>query len=527
MSEIKLLEKSLYDEFEIRGYWWIPDVGTHVPGTLIRKKDGTTLEIFGKLGKQNQQIVSQIIPREEGASVEEEILLETEAEPETEAELETDEETELEDDEGELPKVIWGFTEKGDQITILSYFLSDSTITIPGFQVESYYISEFLVGEHVYRLNELELESLSVEFTYMSKWLEMHTLHTEQMYVDGRFVGNQLQTRHPENMNVELPSIDAILENTGNFKWHSDWYEKANISFTSLFRLTANTSRDFEWYKDKMFSLQKLLTLLTGHSIYAKNISFRGLEEIENIAGMERRQNKKYKWFYNQVNEVKIKEKINSYDFTIQYPEISELFPCIVNNWFEKESNLDVVYDLYTNEFYKIMHLTSTFLNYVQAIEVYHRRSYDGKIINEEEYDAFKQVMTQFIENEAPKDLKPKLLGSLPHGNERSLNYRLKQLARSLQRDTKLFLFNSSSSVPSHLFQRIIDTRNYLTHYDPNNKNIIEVEDRYYAIQILKAFMTVLLFKELGMSEEFILYKLREDSHLSNNLDEANQVLEN
>lgn len=517
MSGTQLLKKTLYDEFEVRGYWWIPGTEGNVPGTLIRKKNSTTLEIFGGLEDSNQQIVRRIVPMEESSSADEELLLETKEEAEAETES----------NGYVFPEVIWGFTEIGEEITILSSDLINSKKTFPGFQVGTYHVSEFLVGRHILNVNELEIESLSVEFTYMAKWLEVRTLHSSPVFVEERFVGQQLRTVHPENMNVQLPSIDAVLENTGIFNWSSDWHEKADISFTSLFKLTSNTSKDFKWYLDKIFSMQKLLTLLTGHSIYAKNISFKGVEEAEIFVGRERQVKKDYKWFYDQINEVEIKEKIRPYDFTIKYSEISELFPCIVNNWFEKESYLDVVYDLFTDEFYKTMNLTSTFLNYVQAIEVYHRRSYDGKIIDETDYNVFQDMMREFIENEAPQELKPKLLSSLPYGNERTLSYRIKDLARGLQPETKLLLFNSSKSVPARLFLRIVDTRNYLTHYDPNNKNIIETEDRYYAIQILKAFMTVLLFKELGMNEDFILNKLSQVRHLEDNLAEANERLEN
>lgn len=517
MSGVRILKQSLFDEFEVRGYWSIPGTKDEIPGTLIRKKSGTTLEIFGRLEDQMKYVANEVTSTAGGSLNKED----------NEKEISLEEEYLFEDKKNELPEMIWGFTEKGEKITILSYHLSNSRSSIPGFPVQSFYVSQFLVGEHINNLNELDIESLRVEFTYMSTWLGMSTLQSSAIFEDSKHVGNYLQTNNPENMNVQLHSIDAVLENTGTFSWNSDRYEKADISFTSLFKLTANTSKDFEWYTDKMFSLQKLLTLLSGHSIYTKNVSFKGIEESEMFYGKERKRQKEYKWFYDQIDEVKIKEKISPYDFTIQYPEISELFPVIINNWFEKESNLDVVYDLYTNEFYKITHLTSTFLNFMQAIEVYHRRSYEGKIIEEEEYDAFKSKMMQFIENEAPEQLKPKFVGSLRYGNERSLNYRLKDLAKSLKPETKLLIFNSKKSFPYYFFKQLIDTRNYLTHYDPENKDIIKTEDRYYAIQILKAFVTILLFKEIGMDEEFILSKLQSDHNLVRNLHTSNQVLQN
>lgn len=515
MSGVKVLKQSLFDEFEVRGYWWIPGSEEELPGTMIRTKEGTTLEIFGNLDDENNPFAQEIVSIEENRITEEEL---------TSEEISLEEDTSKNTD-NEISKVIWGFTENGEEITILSYLLTNSRGSMPGFPGESYHIAQFLVGKHIHELKELELESMNIDFTYMSQWLGMHTLHSMPIYEEMKHIGNQLQTRHPDNMNLVLPSIDAILENSGIFNWYSDWFEKADISFTSLFKLTANTLKDFVWYTDKMFSLQKLLTLLTGNSIYVKSVSFKGVEEKEMFLGKERTLKREYKWFYDQIDEVKVKQKISRKDFTIQYPEIIELFPTIVNNWFEKEKNLDVVYDLYTNEFYRTMHLTSTFLNFIQAIEVFHRRSYDGKIIEEETYNNFKKKMREFIEKEGPGELKPKLLGSLEHGNERSLTYRLKALSKDLQPNTKSLLFNSEESFPYHFFKKIIDTRNYLTHYDPKNKDVIETKDRYYAIQILRAFVTVLLFKELGMDEEFILNKLSEDDNLVRNLKKANQVL--
>ena len=501
MSGIKILEQSFFDEFEVRGYWKLPDSEHNVPGTLIYKNDGIILEIIGQLNPQENHFsfLDQTLEKNQTSAA-------------------------VDDDS---PKVIWGVSENGEEYTVFSSFQTNSSRNYPGFHVETYLVSEFLAGKLISNVKEYEFASMNMEFTYLSKWLGMNSIDTELLVQGDEYVGRKLATQFPEDNKVELPAIDATLESSGTFKMSNDFFEKAEVTFNSYLKLTPETMKNFEWYTQKMYSLQKLLTLLSGHSIYVKSISFDGEEEtIDGPFDKEIKRRKTYKWFYNQ-NEVNLIEKININDFTIRYPEIKDSFGDIVNNWFVKENNLDVVYELVVSEFYGIPHLTSTFLNFMQAIEVFHRRSYDGKIIEEDEYEAFENMMADFIQNEAPEQLKTKLLQSLQHGNERNLNYRLKDLIRNLNSDTKLFLFNNHRSVPHAFLKQLVDTRNYLTHYDPRDKDIIETEDRYYAIQRLKAFITVLLFKELGLPEEFILVKLRENRKTAFGLAQANLVLKN
>ncbi len=84
---------------------------------------------------------------------------------------------------------------------------------------------------------------------------------------------------------------------------------------------------------------------------------------------------------------------------------------------------------------------------------------------------------------------------------EQTLRKRLGDLLGSLEADTvKLFCPKAST-----FRSRLVDTRNYLTHYAPGLKEAaIEGLDLYDANQRMRLLLTILLMKEIGLGESRI-----------------------
>ena len=62
----------------------------------------------------------------------------------------------------------------------------------------------------------------------------------------------------------------------------------------------------------------------------------------------------------------------------------------------------------------------------------------------------------------------------------------------------------------------IVDTRNYLTHYDDDLKDSsLKGADLYWANQRLRIFITILLLKEIDIEENVILDSMRENNKIS------------
>jgi len=486
LKQNKAANKSLRSTFEIRGDWFLPDSKHIVAGTLVRNEENSYLELFGKLNP-NKTINMNM----------------------------------------QSPEIIWGRSINGEEFTIIGPFLKNVRESIGGYQIasEKYLVPQFIVGKHIYNVDNYTFESMKFEFTYLSQWLGEALIHMNNTEVENKLIQHQIIYTPPEDFEIEITSIDSTLKNAGYAKSNTDYFNKGEVSVFSALKITPKKEMTFSWYQEQLDAMQKLYTLLSGHSVYVENVIFYEKEELLEIHEEEYKFKNSCRWFYKQ-NEVKIKS-IRSEDFIVTFNDIRNNFSQVINNWFEKQEKMDVVFNLFIDDFYQKTHITTSFINIMQAIEAFHRRNYEGKIIDAEQYKQLENQLKEFISQNAPADLINKLQGSLQHGNEFTLKNRLIELIDNISADSKQLIFGESTSNQkiNKFLQKLVSTRNYFTHYDEKGKkNIIESDKRFFAIKRLNALLTILLFKDLGVEEHVILSKIQENNQFKNFLSQANNI---
>lgn len=472
-------EYLLIDEFEIKGQWMRPGSERVAAGILFYSKDQIRLELFDSIGSEGKSNKSD---------------------------------------------VIWGVTESGEEITLFSTIQINSRTQIGKYSLnfKTYIASQIFVGMHCVDLEKIKLYAMEIEFSYFPEWLGEAVFNTHGTTISER----SISINEPELIQIDIPSIDAELKGCGSIRTSNDFYRKVEFTSVSKLKLVSNELRSFEWFKKQLYTLQKLMTVLTGRSIYILDLIFIGKEEERNdYMNKSYTVYNEYKWFIRQ-GDMKLENNIREDSFIMSYKHVKENFGTIVNKWFESEEKLDIVYDLLTGEYFGITHTTKSFNNLMQSIEAFHRRNYSGTLIETDDYALYLAELNKYIKDTAPDKLKDKLMGSVRYGNELSLRHRLVQLTDSLSLDSRELIFGDEKKVKNFI-QKLVATRNYLTHYDQNGKsNIIESEERLYAIQRLKAFMTILLFKELGIEEEDIVKRFNEDYRMKYQLLRAKSVFE-
>ncbi len=81
-------------------------------------------------------------------------------------------------------------------------------------------------------------------------------------------------------------------------------------------------------------------------------------------------------------------QKIERPQMVFTFEDIKDRFDFFFNNWIEKKELLRPVYNLYFATLYnKHLYLENKFLNFVQALETYHRRVYGGKYMDNDDYE--------------------------------------------------------------------------------------------------------------------------------------------
>jgi hypothetical protein len=152
-------------------------------------------------------------------------------------------------------------------------------------------------------------------------------------------------------------------------------------------------------------------------------------------------------------NEPKIEKHRMLFGFqTIQLKAES-----IINKWIEAYDQIEPAFNLYfSTQTGDHRYLEGQFLALAQGLETYHRRTSDEKMMDSEEFNE----LLETIISTCPSGHEDWLRGRLMHGNEINLRKRIKGIIHPFK-DVL-----GTSKDRSKVISKIVDTRNYLTHFD-------------------------------------------------------------
>lgn len=172
----------------------------------------------------------------------------------------------------------------------------------------------------------------------------------------------------------------------------------------------------------------------------------------------------------------------------------------IVNNWFEKAEILDPVTTLYIATLSTgLGYAEFQLLNYAQALEALHRRVFGGKYMSDEEYELICSELTNSIPETISNDHQNSLKNKIKYGNEFSQRKRIKELLDEVWEDClNQFIDNKKKFIGN-----VIDTRNYLVHYDESSASkAVFGTEIFYLAERLKVLLVTHLLIQLGIPKE-------------------------
>ncbi|WP_226619757.1 HEPN domain-containing protein [Cytobacillus firmus] len=484
MSGMQAMKQTMFDEFEIKGYWWIPGKQEdQVAGILFFTEDKIHLELIGSLSDDFLSMGN------------------------------------------EKYEIILGFSDKGEQFTLLNVNVKKSETNAPGFQTQTYSIQSFIVGGYFVNQEEIQFHSMNFQPTYLTEWLGRPVFVDKTTFEKDKssILGKEVSYNKYDTFNHYVDVLGATIEETYNSKFKADLSEKVLWTNKSVIKIIPNENKDLSWFSSNMYILKDLLNLFIGHATYFESIAFYGEEQkMEHTDKMYR---KKYMYFFRQ-NKSKLKEKFNWSDVIVNFNDIENGLNNILNFWFEKHSALEVVYNLHFDEFYKDMYINTTFLNTVQILEIYHRKMYEGKVYHKKEYRALAKELKEILDEKFPEAFAKIIGNKVDYGNEYSLSMRIEEILNGFNETTRNLLIGTEEDI-NKFIRQLVETRNYLTHYDSDKKKHILMEpfDKYFAVQRLRAIATLILFKEVGLDETVMIDKICNSKQYSYGLREAKKLL--
>jgi hypothetical protein len=139
-------------------------------------------------------------------------------------------------------------------------------------------------------------------------------------------------------------------------------------------------------------------------------------------------------------------------------------------------------------------------LNFVQALEAYHRRAMPTTDLPEEEHERRKEEILRAV----PTHYREWLEGKLQYSNEPGLGKRLKDIIRRYP-ESAYPIAGSNSDERGKFVRKVVDTRNYRTHFDDSLEvRAARGEELYQISKKLKLLMEVSLMGEIGFGDDEI-----------------------
>ena len=197
----------------------------------------------------------------------------------------------------------------------------------------------------------------------------------------------------------------------------------------------------------------------------------------------------------------------SSWPYSKDEPEIDELgmlfgfnkihdhAESIINKWIESYDQVVSAFDLYfLTKTGRVGSMDLQFLTMVQALEAFHRRTSKEKHMDEGE---FKEIRDTLV-NKCPKKERGWFAQKLNYANQLTLGNRLERM-------TEPFNNFMGGEYRLKLIRSIVDTRNYLTHLDPDSEHkAAKGRSLEFLIDKIDALFQLHFLKLIGFNEEEI-----------------------
>ncbi len=435
------------DELEYKGVWWLPDKPEKKVCGILRftPNEGAILDLIGSF-KDIKEMNKRL-----------------------------------------NPEIILGASSNGKNITLHKCFETESNLSIPGSLTSSFYANEVFVGAHFQKSEDIKFRGLSIRYSYLDEWIGISGFDIQ--YFDKKEVVIKHKQSEPIQASIGEDCIIFIDILAAMHSVHSIVQKEMSIEQRTYLRVKHPVEKSLDEYWSIIRQIQNFLSLGIAEPVCPLEIIGETEANKEIIS---------VKIYYHLPEISEAFKTIYPHDMLFTFKDISDRFEMLLKNWFEKASTLEPVYDLYFGTLYNPwMYLQHQFLSLIQAVEAYHRRKFEGKYQSDEDYKPTYEKFKKFINGlDVDPSFKEALKSKLKYGNEYSLRKRLKDLFEQYNEVLNGFIEDKNDFI-----NKVVDTRNYLTHYDEDLKDkAVDGEQLYYVTQQLKVLIVICLLSELDFN---------------------------
>lgn len=452
-----VFDQSLLDDFVVEGYWWLPgdqENALHGAVHYTNSSGELYLEIEGIFRGGVRWTDEQGRQHEQPEDI-----------------FDAD--------------VIHGISQDGKLMTVLQNVAAGATEHIPGYGRSKFSCSYLVYGMHLVARAEQSFRSCSVRFLGLDaslgeRWLqqvEREDAHVriataEAVAFDEQIPDNDFRIRIRQETNAELSAtartISVRLE---------AWADVVSANAVSIDRLI-ELSFLFQHWLTIIHGLPSAISRIILSPIHGNPVAVFFRKDRSHVA-RDQRSNELFVRVSDLTREVLLEA---------------------LTRWFNSSEDFRTgVYAFLGAVQYPHVQHRVDLINYCQAIEAFHRLTEGGEYMSSDEFEPIRQQLVAAIPDGIDPSLRQRLQNSIRYSYQFSQRRRFTLIFRSLSDQLRAQFANDVDA----LVGRIVETRNYYTHYDPANRNDALTDEQIAFVNFgLRTLMHILLIRHLGIPDE-------------------------
>lgn len=408
----------IHEEYKKTGYFWLPEKEeSKIPGTLTINDGGKIeLEIVGLF----------------------------------------DDSIEALNGEDNLSRII-GHVEKDGLVTLENCFYTKKNFPFGGISKSKVLVHQVLSGAAWDKDEKVTFNTLSFSVDCLDDWVGISGIKVDN---DWENKTATISYKPPETISFPLDNGMTLevcfaytLPGFPNLK-------EAKITQRAYFKISSSSLCELSEFTTLAFKITNLMCFAMDETVAIKTLSATSNEILRDVG--EKQYPEPIKIYYQSNPYTEKEPSRNWHDMLFTFGTIKSNAKQIFNNWINAYDYLSPALGLYfSTKTGAQKYLDGKFLALAQGLETYHRRTSDETLMAPKEFDA----LVNIILDSCPEDSIEWLKGRLMHGNEINLGKRIKKIIEPFKQHI------GTSKERSKLLRKIVDTRNYLTHYNHEIKD--------------------------------------------------------
>lgn len=451
----------LSEPIEKSGFFWVPeDVENRLPGVLRISEEGvTTVEVFGL---SSNPLVRRPLDDPMFYS--------------------------------KYPDVnrVVGVVGKNEPVTLDKCFTKNHNSTLGGLWNVTICANLAFVGAVYEKGEEIEFSRIDFSVEGFDEWLGISGIRVDHRWNEK---SASIHFDPPQEVSFDLP---GKIEIKFSFRWKLPGFPiitGASISQRAHISLISEKLRPLDDFLPSISKIHNFLCFAID-----KIVSLRSVTGYSENLTRESEEGKKFpvpiEIYYQSLLCSETESKIRQPDMLLPYRGVKDNMGRIFDRWIENHETSEPAFNLYfasKSDAYR--YLGARFLSLAQAIETLHRRNSEQKEMTTEEFQSLVNAASKAV----PGQRKSWIIEKLKYANELSLRKRIKEMIEPFKD------YFGSSEERKNFISKIVDTRNYLTHYDDQPANQAENGESLWTLhRKLEALFQLHFLRIIGIKKETI-----------------------